>query len=415
MASPDVLDFAKLLAPIPGDSPVGTDLRANTAPSSPYYLVKDARSAARAAERQMEGGLEDPPPPDWKAVVNHATKALAANAKDLEIAAYLVEALCRTNGFAGLRDGFKLTKGLVEQYWDTIFPLPDEEGVSTKVAPVTGLNGDDSEGTLIAPINRVPITDGSAYGRLTYSNYLQAVATEKIADPKAKEKKIAAGALHMEIVQKSVDESSATYYRNLYDDIVAAQAEFAALNTILDSRAGSSSPPNSAIRNALTNVLDAVNDIGRVKLAATVPTETKKDEAAKPEDEKAGGKEAGKEGGKAEGNGKPAVEEQGEKLPVLRNRSDALSAILQIGEYFRRNEPSSLVPFVLEQAVRWARMPLPDLLTELIPDEGPRKALFKQAGIRAMEAGAMAAAATAAAVGGDPGSVPSRTPKNRAT
>lgn len=406
MPSPDVLDFAKLLAPIPGDSPVGTDLRANTAPSSPYYQVKDARTAARAAERQMEGGLEDAPTPDWRAVVTAANKALSTNAKDLEIAAYLTEALCRTHGFAGLRDGFKLVKGLVEQYWDTLFPLPDEEGVATKVAPITGLNGDDSEGTLIAPINRVPITDGGS-GRFTYSNYLQAVATEKIADPKAKDKKIAEGALSMEMVHKSVDETTATFYRTIFDDLTAAIAEFAAMNTLFESKAGSASPPSSTIRNTLQNVLDAINDIGRVKLAATVPTSTepKQDEDDKPE-EQAGD-------GKAAVNGKPASEEQGEKLPVLRNRNDALSAILQLGEYFRKTEPSSLVPFVLEQAVRWARMPLPDLLTELIPDEGPRKALFKQAGIRALEAGMMGATPGPAPLGSEPGSVPPRQPKNR--
>ena len=381
MASPEVLDFEKLLAPIPGDSPVGIDLRTNTAPSSPYYQVKDARSAARAAERQMEGGLDDAPTPDWKAVVTHATKALTTNSKDLEIAAYLIEALCRTNGFAGLRDGFRLVKELVEQYWDAIYPTPDEEGTATRVAPITGLNGDDSEGTLIAPINRVSITDGASTGPLTYSNYLQAVATEKILDPKAKEKKVAAGALSMELVQKSVDETAATFYRHLYDDITAAQTEFAAMNAALDEKAGSASPPSSAIRAAMSNVLDAVKDIGRAKLAATAPTPVAKPaEEAKDESE---GEEAKGGAAKPGSNGKASVEE-GERLPNIRNRDDALAALLQIGEYFRRNEPSSLVPFVLEQAIRWARMPLPDLLTELIPDDGPRNALFKQAGIRAM-------------------------------
>src|SRR5688500_3238305 len=108
MPSPDVLDFARLLAPIPGDKPVGADLRANAGPTSPYYQVKDGRNNARAAERRMEGGAEDPTPPDWKVVVTSATKALTESTKDLELAAYLIEALCRTNGFAGLRDGFKL-------------------------------------------------------------------------------------------------------------------------------------------------------------------------------------------------------------------------------------------------------------------------------------------------------------------
>ena len=246
MPSPDVLDFAKLLAPVAGDNPAGPDLRGNAGPTSPYYQVKDARNAARAAERAIEGGAEDPAPPDWKAVVTAATKALAAT-KDLEIAAYLTEALCRTNGFAGLRDGFKLTRGLVEAFWDQVYPTPDEEGVPTRVAPLTGLNGEDAEGTLIAPVNRVPITDGPGLGRLTHANYLQAVATGKILDPKAKEKKIASGAMHMELIQKAVDETPAPFYRNLADDLAAALTEFAELGKALDAKAGPAAPPASAM------------------------------------------------------------------------------------------------------------------------------------------------------------------------
>lgn len=411
MPSPDVLDFAKLLAPIPGDKPTGIDLRTNAGPTSPYYQVKDARNAARAAERQMEGGLEDAPMPDWKAVVTHATKTLSTVSKDLEVAAYLIEALCRTNGFAGLRDGFKLTKGLVEQFWDNLYPVPDEEGIATKVAPLTGLNGDDSEGTLIAPINRIPMMDDPGLGRLNYSNYLQAAATEKIIDPKAKEKKIAAGALSMEIFQKGIDGTPASYFRNMFDDITATLDEFSQLGTLMDTKAGSAAPPTSSIRTTINNVLDAVNNVAKAKLAITMPTaapvEEKAEEAAKPG---ADGKPAAGGGG-----GKAAEEEKGEKLPNIRNRDDALNAILLLGNYFRRTEPSSLVPFALEQAVRWARMSLPELLVELIPDDGPRKALFKQVGIRALEGGGFAGpiAGDAAPAAASAGSVPPREPKKR--
>ncbi len=373
MPSPDVLDFPKLLAPIPGDKPAGADLRGNAGPTSPYYQVKDGRNNARAAERRMEGGVEDPTPPDWKVVVTSATKALTESAKDLELAAYLIEALCRTNGFAGLRDGFKLTRGLVEQFWDGIYPTPDEEGVPTRVAPLAGLNGDDAEGTLIAPINRIPLTDSSSHGKLTYSNYVQATSTAKILDPKAKEKKIASGAMHMELIQKAVDETPPLFYRALHDDLTAALAEFAELGKTLDAKAGPAAPPTSAIRSALENVLAAINDVAKAKLAVTM---TKPSAEKKADD------------GKVEpgANGKPkAEEEEGEKLPVIHNREDALNAILQLGEYFRKTEPHSFVPFALEQAVRWARMALPELMLELIADEGPRKALFKQVGIRAAE------------------------------
>jgi type VI secretion system protein ImpA len=374
MPTPDVLDFAKAIAPIAGDQSVGPDLRVNAGPTSLYYQIKDARNAARASERRMEGGQEDAVPPDWKAVSTNALKALSESSKDLEIAAYLIEALCRTHGFAGLRDGFKLTRALVEQYWDGIYPTPDEEGVATRVAPLTGLNGEDAEGTLIAPINRIPLTDSANLGRLTYSNYLQAIATGKIADPKVREKRVAAGALQMETVQKAVDETPAPYYRALFDDLNAAIDELGKLGQALDAKAGSSAPPTSAIRTSLENVLAAINDVAKAKLAVTATSkkvEDKKEEAS----------------GKAEpgANGKPEEHETGERLPVVRNRDDALNAILQLGEYFRRTEPHSLVPFALEQAVRWARMPLPELMMELIPEENPRKALFKQVGIRPPE------------------------------
>jgi type VI secretion system protein ImpA len=222
MPSPDVLDFPKLLAPVPGELPAGADLRANAGPTSLYYQVKDGRNAARAAERRIEGGADESPP-DWRVVVTAASKALAEAAKDLEVTAYLIEGLCRTQGFAGLRDGFKLARGLVEQFWDGLYPTPDEEGVSTRVGPLTGLNGEDAEGTLIAPINRIPLTDSANLGRLTYSNYLQAIATAKILDPKVRDKKIEGGAMHMGLIQKGVDETPPAFYRAAHDDLVAAR------------------------------------------------------------------------------------------------------------------------------------------------------------------------------------------------
>src|SRR5262249_51398113 len=223
-------------------------------------------------------------------------------------------------------------------------------------------------------INRIPLADSPNLGRLNYSNYMQGVATAKILDPKAKEKKVAAGAMTPEKFQKAVDETPAPFYRAAFDDLNAALDESAKLSQTLDAKAGPASPPTSAIKTALANVLAAIKDVAKAKLAVTQSA------PAKTEDKKEG---EGKGG--PETNGKPD-EDEGEKLPVVRNREDALNAVLTLADYFRRSEPHSLVPFALEQAVRWARMPLPELLLELLPEEGPRKALFKQVGIRAAEA-----------------------------
>jgi len=368
MPSQDVLDFERLLAPIPGEKPVGGDLRVNAGPTSLYYQVKDGRNAARAAERRLEGGADEPPP-DWKPVVTAATKALSEATKDLELTAYLIEGLCRTHGFAGLRDGFKLARGLVENFWDGIYPLPDEDGLATTLGPLAGLNGDDSEGTLIAPINRITFTESASHGKLGTAVYLQAVAVAKIVDPEARERRIAAGSPSMEMIQKAVDETPAPFYRTLHDDITAALDEYAKLNATLDEKAGRFAPPSSAIRSTIEGVLAAINDVARAKLAVT---------AQAPATATAGAETPSANGQAVAADGGPG----GERLPTIRNREDALNAILQLSEFFRRTEPHSMVPYALEQAVRWARMPLPELMMELIDDESARRALFKQVGIR---------------------------------
>jgi type VI secretion system protein ImpA len=371
MPSPDFLDFSVLLAPLPGDNSAGVDLRADSSPASPYYAVKDARSAARTAERQMVMG-EDPnaPPPDWKPVLQKATQALAEKTKDLEITAYLIEALVRLQGFPGLRDGFRLARELVDQYWDGLYPLPDEDGVSTRVAPLTGLNGDDAEGTLVSPIAQVPLTDSASDGIFSRANYQEALVLAKIADAEVREKKIAEGAVSLEKVEQAVAQSSTPFFVTLVEDLTQCQEEFAKLCTALDQKCGDQAPPSSNIREALTSCLDAVKDLARHKLPGdTAETGPAADGEAQATPSATDGVAGG----------------PGQTLDVVRNREDAFRSILKLADFFRRTEPHTPISFALEQVVRWGRMDLPALLTELIGDTDAVRRVFKQVGIRPPE------------------------------
>src|SRR5438309_397611 len=116
MPSAEVVEFSKLVAPVSEAQPAGAELKEDAALSPLYYQVKDAREAARTAERQLQAawgeesevaGIE---PPDWDTVVELATKVLSESSKDLWVSAWLVEGLTRRHGFAGLRDGFRLTR-----------------------------------------------------------------------------------------------------------------------------------------------------------------------------------------------------------------------------------------------------------------------------------------------------------------
>jgi type VI secretion system protein ImpA len=69
----------------------------------------------------------------------------------------------------------------------------------------------------------------------------------------------------------------------------------------------------------------------------------------------------------------------------LRTREDAIRQLEDLAEYFRKTEPHSPLAYTLEDAVRRARMPLPDLLAEVLPDAGARKAMLTMLGIRSAE------------------------------
>ena len=155
--------LAGLAAPLPGDAPAGPDLRQDFTPQSLYYRLRDARAEAREIERRVD---HDPAadagvPIQWRTVRDLAIKALGEQTKDLEIAAWLTEALVRLEGMSGLAAGSSVIAGLAAALWDNgLHPQPDEEGIETQVAPITGLSGQGTDGTLMQPLRKCVLFPG---------------------------------------------------------------------------------------------------------------------------------------------------------------------------------------------------------------------------------------------------------------
>src|SRR6476620_913065 len=102
LGKPSILDIDALLQPIEGDNPSGESLR--------YSGIYDEISEARRADDGLSQGAwkTETKVADFARVIDIAVSALTERAKDLQIAAWLTEALTAQHGFAGLRDGLKL-------------------------------------------------------------------------------------------------------------------------------------------------------------------------------------------------------------------------------------------------------------------------------------------------------------------
>jgi type VI secretion system protein ImpA len=352
------LDTARILAPIAGDSPTGNNLRVDETGGASYYRIKDARSTARIAERAADsesdrGSLA----PEWRLIHEQAQELLATQSKDLEVACWLTEAALRIDGYAGLRDGMAVLAGLVDRYWDTLHSVDDED-IGAKVAPLAGLNGIGADGSLIQPLRLAPLTaaQGAEQAGLWHYSVLR-----RRGAASAEAKVLAAAS-------KATDRAA---FIAIYRDIAAALASYGALCTKLDAVCGEEVPPASTIRNTLIEAQDALRDFAGLDIASLSVIEGEAaavQVAAAPVQERA----VAPSPQHAPAASGPA--------PLL-TRDDALRELGRIATFFREHEPNSPTAYTLQTLIRRARLPLADLLAELIPDEAVRRSYLNVAGI----------------------------------
>jgi len=351
-------DFEAILAPLPGDQPTGVDLRQDYAPTSIYFRLRDARAAARDAERQAETQGEEGPVAPWRPVSALAVEALKAASKDLEVATWLTEALVRIAGLPGLMAGASVIAGLAEHHWDGLFPMPDEQGMETRLAAVAGLSGQGADGTLMQPLRKSILflrPDGSPFSLWQYQATLDLSA---VSDPARRAQRIEAGVVPFEEVEKEARLAGDGHWSAQRDTVVEAIASWKEMERVLDEKAGPASPSGNRVRELLERVLDICSRFA--PQGAVSATETTAGAAAAPGD------------GTFPMTGATAIS----------GREQALRQLAEVAAWFKVNEPNSPIGFTLDEAARRARLAWPELVAELVSDETARQALLTSAGMK---------------------------------
>lgn len=365
MPSPLLLDIDSFLQPIAADNPTGNDLRTDISPKSDYSLIRDARKAARAAERMniFESNSTDADE-QWRKVLELAPKILKTQAKDLEVICWYTEALIRKAGFQGMRDGLAILQQLIERYWDNLYPLPDEEGIETRAAPIAGLNGEGAEGVLLAPIRSAHITERQPPGPFSLWQYKQALDVQRVTDETSRHEQASKAGFTLDDILKAVNLSSDAFYLDLRDDVNSCLETYQRISQLLDERCGAQhSPPTSNIINLLRETLGVINHVAKHKLPAPAADAASGDMAAT-----------------ADASGRnPALS------GPIKSREDAFAQLHHIAHFFRKTEPHSPISYAIDKAVKWGNMSLGDLMKELIPDTNSRDIYSSLTGVTTKE------------------------------
>ncbi len=351
------IDIEGLLAPLDtGEQGVGQDLRTDYSGSSPYQRLRDARSQARAEERarDAEGDSEGPEPPSWRDVLSVGVQAISSQSKDVEIAAWMTEALVRVHGLAGAAAGARLIAGLCDRYWETLLPLPDEDGLENRASPIGGLAGSGADGTIMQPLRRLPLfhrADGTGVG---VYHWEQVEQTEGLEESRRRARQ-EAGVPELKTLEAEA-RLDRPFLTSVWEQATAARDAWSELEKVLDARFGSDSP---SIRK-VTSLLERMIEIARRLGAAPAQAAAETDELAP----------AG------------AVPAAGAPAGPLMSRDAALRELDRIAEFFRRTEPHSPLAYTLDEAVRRGRMSFFELLAAVLPDADMRRGIFERLGMR---------------------------------
>jgi type VI secretion system ImpA family protein len=348
-----MIDREKLLAPLAGSTPVGPNLRT---------VSGDTTLAEIANFRRQEDAAFDPngrgKDSDWGAVARACQAALSEKSKDLQIAAHLAEALCRTQGFVGGTQGVRVLRELLERYWNEVHPgVEDGEIVPALRARWIGWLGTSND--FLSAVKSIPVTSGPGVPGRSWRDYegSQRVDSANLQpDKKPYEEMIQNGMITGSDWKAAVSATPLDRLRATVESIRGMEAEVKALDALCSERFTEDAPNLVDLQNLLSecgNYLHA--RAGDAEPAPAAGTETPKGATASGAASRGGG-------------------------PIT-SRDEAFRRLKEAADYLRRTEPHSPVPYLVDRAVNWGDKPFRDVLKDVLRDDKAFKGILETLGM----------------------------------
>ncbi len=318
-----------LLAPIAGDNPSGRWMRDDPV----YEKIKEARREDDDADQGAWQRTRKVA--DHGQVIKLTGEVLAGTSKDLQLASWWADAMLKREGLVGLRDGVALMHGLLDGFWDTLYPVIEDGDASMRAGPMDFIGIKLVDAVRAAPMNTA---------RHAFREYDEAAlvgSEDETRDDDARTTARTAlaekGQPLIEDVIASVDATPKAWYVALVSAIDETITDVAALDAFGDEHFVDDAP---SFRRLL-DVLEGVQRTANLMLARRRLQE--------PDDDGSTGGDAvpGSAGGVA---GPTSLS----LLPT--SETDAITRVIVSVRYLRRARPTDPAPYAMLRALRWQEL-----------------------------------------------------------
>lgn len=339
------LDIDKLLAPVSDGEPSGEDVTFDP------VMLELEQLAEGTKETQFSEGEEA----DWREVRKLALD-LAGRSKHLRVYILLFLSSIKQEGPTGLRDGLALLRGVIENFWDSVWPIldPDDDNDPTEriniissISPPPDVFGDPLK--IKEHVLDIPLTNSRQMGLFTLRDVMKSTGELPLSE---KDGGTPPDANH---IRGAFEDTPQETLDATFEAFSKAHADLLAVDSFLGNAVGSRFAPNLEVLKGLLKT--AVNVISQYR-----------DGGVGGGSESDAINDAGDDAGGGGGGGGAARPAQQSISGEIRNQADVIKTIEKIVSYYTRTEPSSPVPILLDRAKALVGLSFKDIMKNLTPD-----------------------------------------------
>jgi type VI secretion system protein ImpA len=330
-------DLDLLTAPVSAEHACGESLRYE----GTYEQIRDAR---REDDTGLPQGVwqTELKRANWDTVEQLCAEALARRSKDLQLAAWLLEAWIQLDSFAGAARGIELMRRLCSAYWDQMFPALEGD-MASRLAPIQWVNDKLSRRLRLLRLTHPTMEGIPAYSLAEWDAALR--------NPDS-----TAESVNLAKFQQSVTLTDYRWFVALNKDVLETIERVRAFDELIDEKAGKLAPglikfrtEASAVAQLLETMLSSTRgsrtDPGQLSQASPV---------------------ADIMDGIDEGRPDALDLATAHAEPRVRTRVEAYDLLEEIAIFLYRNDPHSPTPYLIWRAVGWRDMHFNELLPELV-------------------------------------------------
>lgn len=342
------VNMAELTRPISDLLPSGESLRR----SAIYDKIKEAR---REEDPNLTQGVwvTDVKRADWIEAERICLDILRTKSKDLRVAGWLMEAWLNRYGLEGATEGLRVIDGLVNRFWDTLYPPLDDEGdLDGRMAPIAWVND-----KLTVQLKKTVLTEPQTQEPqlLTWLDWERASMHER------QNRKPPDGEPNTAEFMSCVLLTPVAFYRKREKDIADLLAAANALEASIDKRCGQ---PMAALWQFKEMAQQLHGFVAKAL-----------DQKGEDEPEVESGEDV-----PAAATDDPG--ERGVRWGAIRNRAEAYQRLAEAAQYLIAKEPHSPVPHLILRAVSWGNMSFGELIQELVNDQRDVGQIFQLLGMQ---------------------------------